>query len=591
MELWSRIKDKVLRIGQYANISPMKAYVLKDKLSNINTALREHPPLLAILLANRGITDEVKAQTFLNPDYDEHLHDPFLLKGMEVAVARILQAIDRNETVLLFGDYDADGIPGSVVFHDFFKKIGFTNFTNYIPHRHDEGFGLNHEAIEQFKTEGVTLMITIDCGTADVAEVDQAVGHGIDVIITDHHEPNGKMPKALAIINPKQESCAYPFDGLCGSGVVFKLIQAILQRRDFGLKPGLEKWWLDLVGLATLSDMVPLVGENRALAYFGLKVLRKSPRPGLAALLRKMRLDQRHLTEDDIGFMISPRINAASRMGVPKDAFDLLATTDLATAGALAEHLDKINNERKGIVAAMVKDAKKHLRAREISGELSEVIVTGNPKWLPSLAGLAANTLAEEFKRPVFIWGRDGSETIKGSCRTYNGTDLMKLMTGAKKLFLEFGGHRLSGGFSLATENVHNLESALSKGFNKAQVKTDSDEESFWVDSEMSLSDISWSTYDLINQLAPFGVGNPKPQFLFSQVVIAGVRDFGKDKNHLELSFETSDKKIVKAIKFFAGTQDRELKAGQKIDLVASLEKSVWRGFPELRLRIVDTTP
>ncbi|MEX1087263.1 MAG: DHH family phosphoesterase, partial [Candidatus Paceibacterota bacterium] len=247
----------------------------KEVSEDTVTAALHHSPLINHLLQRRGITTPEDAERFLKPNYDEHIHDPFLMLGMKEAVERVLQAIDNNEKVLIYSDFDADGIPGAVVLHDFFKEIGFENFTNYIPHRHDEGFGVHLDAIDQFEKDGVQLLITIDCGIADVDEVARAREHGIDVIITDHHEPNGKEPDTVATLDPKQKKCNYPFKELCGSGVIFKLVQGVLATRNFGVTEGREKWYLDMVGLATLSDMVPLVGENRVFASYGLKVLQR----------------------------------------------------------------------------------------------------------------------------------------------------------------------------------------------------------------------------------------------------------------------------------------------------------------------------
>src|SRR3989344_3958189 len=250
------------------------------------------PELFETLLKQRGISSEEK-EDFLSPDY-EKLHDPLLLPDMAKACDRVIKAIKNNEHIVVFSDYDADGIPGAVVLSDFFMRAKYENVSFYIPHRHDEGFGLNLEAIDECARRGAKLIITIDCGIADIPEVAAANTQGIDVIITDHHEPKSTLPEAYAIVNPKRRDSKYPFKELCGSAVVFKLVQAILAKKSFGIKPGMEKWSLDMVAIATLSDMVPLVGENRILARFGLDVLRKSPRPGLAALFKKLNLDQKN---------------------------------------------------------------------------------------------------------------------------------------------------------------------------------------------------------------------------------------------------------------------------------------------------------
>jgi single-stranded-DNA-specific exonuclease len=348
-------------------------------------------PLINRLLGLRSITD---VDAFLAPNYDTQLHDPFLLHDMDKAVARIELAMVNNERITIFSDYDCDGIPGAVVLHDCFKAIGYTNFINYIPHRHYEGFGLNTGAIDKLAEQGVKLVITIDCGTSDVEAVAYAKERGIDVIVTDHHEPHATLPDAAAIINPKLGS--YPFTELCGASTVFKLAQALIAHGNYEIAPGKEKWWLDMVGIATIADMVPLVGENRVFAHYGLQVLRKSRRPGIQQLLQKNKIDQRYLTEEDIGFTIGPRINAASRMDNPEDAFNMLAATDVVEAGAHVDHLEKLNKERKTMVALMTKDLHKRLEHLE---EMPRVLVLGNPEWRPSLVGLAANKLAEEHKR------------------------------------------------------------------------------------------------------------------------------------------------------------------------------------------------
>jgi single-stranded-DNA-specific exonuclease len=630
----------------------MKKYIIRSPQElMIESSLDMN--LLNKLLYHRGIRTPADIEAFLHPNYERHTHDPFLLKDMDKAVERILKAIKsggkenkKSEKIVIYSDYDTDGIPAGVALHDFFRKIGFTNFSNYIPHRHDEGFGVNSDAVKQFVADGVTLLITIDCGIADIGPVTEAQAAGIDVIITDHHLPPEPMPLAFAIINPKQADCTYPEKMLCGAGVVYKLIQALIRRgneekiftnlprsgsggADGVLKDGWEKWLLDMVGIATLSDMVPLTGENRVFAYYGLVVLRKSPRLGLNRLLAELGVDQRYLTEDDVGFTIGPRINAASRMGVPMDAFHLLSTDDPVVAGQYAKHLNEINDERKGTVAALVKEIKKTIKERWGDGSgkggdvaksdatkskksddekvpasttMPSVIVLGNPDWRPSLVGLAANTVAEEYHRPVYLWGRDGDNVIKGSCRSDGETDLVALMrlaeADAPATFIQFGGHAMSGGFAVANDKIHTLSDKLNTAFEKLhnkegkKGKKDSEKmlEAVALDGEMSLTDVTWDTYRTIEKLAPFGTGNPKPLFMFKNITPTSVRQFGKTKNHLELIFSGA----IKAIAFFKTADDwkdilgHELSAGRPFTLIAVFEKSIFRGKTELRLRIVD---
>jgi single-stranded-DNA-specific exonuclease len=590
----------------------MENYAVRDPLlAPKNEDLAMYPPLLQELLSARGISGHEQAQKFLNPDYLRDTHNPFLMKNMERVVDRITAAINKGEKTIIYSDYDADGIPGAVVLHDLFKKLGYKNFENYIPDRHEEGFGLNIAAVEEFAKAGVNLIITIDCGIADNLPVARANELGMEVIITDHHEPNGEVPNAYAILNPKQVDCTYPEKILCGSGVIFKFVQAILQRKhliknastqtpgaqmdeNFGvgieIKDGWEKWLLDMVGLATLSDMVPLTGENRAFAYYGLKVLRISPRVGLMKLLRKVNTNQRYLTEDDIGFTISPRINAASRMGVPMQAFTLLSTQDEAEAGVLADHLNKINDERKGAVAAITKEVRKKITERGEGEVMREILVMGNPNWRPSLLGLVANSLKDDHSRPVFLWGREGGTLIKGSCRSDGSVSVVELMEAVKESFVVFGGHAFSGGFSVSHEKIHSLEENLNVAYRKLMEKGAPEKEKVRIDKKITLEDVTWDTYKLIDKLSPFGVGNPKPVFLLEGIEVADMRQFGKEKNHLGLDFMDENGRKISAISFFSkpGDFSKEPKRGGKVGLVASLEKSTFMGKIELRLRIID---
>ncbi|MEK7116918.1 MAG: single-stranded-DNA-specific exonuclease RecJ [Patescibacteria group bacterium] len=565
--------------------------------------------LIEQLLYNRGIKTEAEKDKFLNPDFVKHLHDPFLLPDMKKAVKRILKAVKNGERIGIWSDYDADGIPGGALLHDFFKLIGFDNFINYIPDRHIEGYGLNSDGIEELAKDKIKLLITIDCGIRDHKEIEHAKKLGMDVIITDHHEQSNGLPEALAIVNPKRADSKYPEKIICGTGVVWKLIEALrlaslAQGKPFDFAQGKEKWLLDLVGLATLSDMVPLVGENRVLAFYGLKVLRKSRRLGLSKLFSNLKINKNNITEDDIGFMITPRINAASRMGHPLDAFKLLTASDEAEAEAYVKHLDNINNERKVMVAGIVKEAKKKIKEKIESEGEKVVIVLGNPNWRPALLGLAAGSIAEEYNRPVFLWGRshfatpfaqgyggskkasrDEENVLKGSCRSDGAVDLVALMERAKDNFIEFGGHKLSGGFSVLFEKIHTLEDALIE----ASTHIVNNEPEILVDAELKLENISENSVAEILKLAPFGAGNEKPLFIFRDILPEKINRFGKTKEHLSINF-SDGLHIIRAISFFTSPDQfgDALKEGIKTNLVANIEKSFYNGSSEIRLRIVD---
>ncbi|MFZ2252547.1 MAG: single-stranded-DNA-specific exonuclease RecJ [Minisyncoccia bacterium] len=569
---------------------PSRKYEVKPGVTEeIAGKLGAYSLLIQQLLVNRGITEGDAADRFLNPDYDTDLHSPFLLTDMHKAVERVLRALRENEHIVIYTDYDCDGIPGGVLLHDFFTAIAYTNFENYIPHRHDEGYGFNADSVPKFKERGATLIITVDCGITDHAAVAAANALGIDVIVTDHHEPSETLPEAFAVINPKRDN-AYPFQGICGTVVAYKLVQAILEEGkkngQITLKDGMEKWWLDLVGIATVADMVPLVDENRTLARYGLSVLRKSQRPGLQHLLRKAGGSQKHLTEDDIGFTIGPRINAASRMDDPEDAFHMLRTRDEVEAGMHVAHLEKLNNERKGVVASMTKEAKKRMSTLD---SLPSVIVMGNPEWRPSLVGLVANGLAEEFNRPAFLWGKDGKGIIKGSCRSEGVTSIVRLMEGASTSFLTFGGHHASGGFSVSHESIHTLPEALISAQAILNTSGEVQREILQADAEITLGEITEELIRSLDSLSPFGMGNPKPLFAIRDVSPQEVVIFGKTQNHTKLKL-TSGRDRYDAICFFKlPTEFTVVPEKEKLcTLLAHIERSFFMGRLETRLRIID---
>ncbi len=377
---------------------------------------------------------------------------------------------------------------------------------------------------------------------------------------------------------------------LFGSGVAFKLVQALISKygEEWKIQKGWEKWLLDMVGIATISDMVPLVGENRIFAHYGLKVLRKSPRLGISKLLRILKIDQSRLTEDDIGFMISPRINAASRMGKPEDAFELLIATDEDEADRLARHLDKINSERKGVVAGIVKEIKKRIAEKNSGGKKMKVLVAGNPDWKPSLLGLVANSLLDDHNGPVFLWGREDGKDLKGSCRSDGCVDLVEMMKEAGDVFVEFGGHKMSGGFTVSFEKISFLEERLEASYEKVSIKIDESE--LDVDAEIGAKDVNVKNCKILEKLSPFGNANEKPIFLWRNLKIAGMKKFGKEFNHLELICDGEDGGKFSAISFFSSPESwgETIKLGDTIDLVGNLELSNFRNREEARVRIVE---
>lgn len=551
--------------------------------------MEKYGELLQTLLSKRGITDALEADIFLNPDYARDMHDPFLMPDMDKACERIKTAIEKDEKIIIYADYDCDGIPGAVILQDLFNQLKYKNYEVYIPKRNSEGYGLNMEAIEQFVNSDAKLLITIDLGITAIEEVKFANKNKIDVIVTDHHLPHEILPEAFAILNPKVGG--YPEKMLCGAGVVFKLCQAFLKKygKNFDIREGNEKWLMDMAGLATLSDMVPLTGENRAIAYFGMKVLKRSPRPGLQKLLAKLNIDQRFLTEDDIGFMVTPRLNAASRMDDPMRAYELLSTTDHGLAGVLAEHLSRINDERKNIVKGIMREVNKKFEKTEDIKD-KNVIVVGHPSWRVGVLGLVASKLCDQYKKPVFVWGKDENDCIKGSCRSDGSVSVVELMTDSKDHFSEFGGHELAGGFTVHADKIHYLEDALSGVYGK--LRKDKKENGGEYDVKSDLSLVSMKSWKDIEKLAPFGFSNPKPTFFFESLKIEEIKKFGKNGSgeHLEITFSDANKKKTKAVSFFSTTESFKapILPGGHANLLATFDLSRFRGKEELRLRVVD---
>ncbi|MDE1919231.1 MAG: single-stranded-DNA-specific exonuclease RecJ [Patescibacteria group bacterium] len=592
-------------------------FPLHDPLhETVREELSFYDDLTAALLARRGVLSREEAEKFLNPSYDLHLHDPFLMVDMEKAARRLSHAILSGERIGVWSDYDCDGIPGGVLMHDFLAKAG-ANFENYIPHRHEEGYGMNVAGIEKLAKSGVKLIVTVDSGITDVEPIARANELGMEVIVTDHHLPAEKLPDAFAILNPNARPVrgkmpeasgspsasasngtraeeTYPFKSLCGSGVAWKLVCATLAAAPAlreRVPEGWEKWLLDMVGLATIADMVPLTGENRVLAAYGLLVMRKSPRIGLQKLCRGMRVDQRKLTEDDVGFMIAPRINAASRMGSAEDAFRLFTTDSESEADLLAKKLEKMNRTRKAEAGTITRAV--HARLKE-KGAVRSVIALGDPEWRPALLGLVANTIADEYERPVFLWGREGNMRLKGSVRSGGGVHILELMRATENTFTEFGGHRAAGGFTVEDTAVFFLEDRLVEAHGKMQKEEADDDLLMRADAVVAPEEITDAFLTKIERLAPFGMENPKPVFLLREVFVRRISHFGKGEEHLKLnvcSREESESGID-AVTFFAkGPLARvaeTLAANSRAHLLAHIERDTFSRENPVRLRLLD---
>ena len=539
--------------------------------------------------ARRGIAE---------PDFDRDLHDPFLFQDMEAAVQLIKNAIDANEKIIIFGDYDADGTSGAVVFHDFFALIDYQNYAVYIPYRFREGYGLQKKHVEEFLSKDAKLIITIDCGITSFEEIKYAEEHGARVIVIDHHLIPPQWPPASAIIDPKRESDPYPYKFLSGAGLAWKVIAAFL-RRHLPQRVGQERWFLDVVAIAAVADMVPLTEENRTLVAYGLKVLEKTRRLGLRALYQRAGLAG-PLTTEDIGFTIAPRINAASRMDHANLSFSLLTTSSRQEAQWLANRLEEKNRERKVLVEQIVKEIESKFL---ISNSQFLIMVTGNKKWPPGVLGIAATRIMERFRVPVFLWGgppaeagldHDASQDIyRGSCRSLGDVNVVELMraaheNGSNPLFEDFGGHKQAGGFAIVPDRIEELAPRLAEALDAMPKEDIADQ--LLLEAPLKPEDVTEDIFEEIEQLQPFGVGNPKPFFLFSGAEIREVKELGNGKGYLKLLIARERQASLEAVSFNGLGHEwlGKLKVGDRVDLAAAVERNTWNGNTNLRLRVVD---
>ena len=561
------------------------------------------------LLYNRGLRTQREINEFFDAEYSVDIHDPFLFKDMARAVERIWNAIGKKEKIIVYGDYDADGICGSVILCTTLKKLG-ADVDVYIPNRFVEGYGLQEKAIGEItKDKKVKLVITVDCGITDVHEVEVLKKAGCDVIITDHHLPPPQPPEAYAIINPKSEGEAYPFTLLCGAGVAFKLACALLKDEHAqGIdtaKEGMEKWLLDMVAIATIADMVPLIGENRTLVKYGLIVIRKTQRVGLRTLfaLRPARalehipfpIPAEMVTAETIAFSIAPRINATSRMDHATISFELLVTEREENAQTLAEHVEALNNERRRTIDQIMKEAEVVIaRESEALGKTPDVIFAGHEDWAVGVVGLVAGRLTEKYGRPSFIYGK-ANGAMKGSCRGIEGFHVVEAMRacaeGEQGLLGEFGGHPMAGGFAVPESNVEKFKACI-REYAMRVLPKDIPPPMLAVDAEIAPDEITWEVCDQLARFEPFGVGNRKPLFVLRGAGVASMRTVGEKESHLKLKVKTvradGSVKFFDCIGFGLSGRMEYFTAGDRVDLVFELETNEWNGTKELQIKIKD---
>jgi len=549
----------------------------KEKIAALATELSVEKTIAKILL-NRGISSFNAAKKYFRPSLDD-LHDPFLMKDMNVAVSRIEKAIENSENILVFGDYDVDGTTAVSLVSSYLKTY-YPNVATYIPDRYEEGYGVSYKGIDFASDNDFSLIIVLDCGIKAIEKVAYATKKNIDFIICDHHKPGAEIPKAIAILNPKRTDCFYPYDELCGCGVGFKLIQALATNRNQTIDDLLP--YLDLVATAIGADIVPMTGENRTLAYFGLQVINTNPRNGFKAIIKQ--LQKSVLTITDVVFTIAPRINAAGRMKHGNYAVELLTEMDFDTAVTFAAAIEKNNADRKELDKKITIDALQQITINKEEERFTTVVYAET--WHKGVIGIVASRLIETYYRPTLVFTKSGDK-LAASARSVKGFDVYNALEKCSDFIEQFGGHKYAAGLTLAPENYEGFKQRFEEVV-KATITPAQLIPEIAIDAEIELEDITPKFYRILAQMAPFGPQNMKPTFKTSAVRDNGYgKQVGADKTHLKLGLiYGADKKTYSAIGF--GLGDKLQKTQNDFDIVYSLDENTWNGYTSIQLLLKD---
>lgn len=531
--------------------------------------------IIGKIIVNRNVTSDEDVRIFITPTRDD-FHDPFLFKGMDIAVDRILQAINNKEKIIIYGDYDVDGITSTTVLKKYLQERGGIVNT-YIPNRLNEGYGLNKEAIKKIKEMGTDLIITVDCGISGIEEVKYAKELGIEVIVTDHHEVGEVLPDALAVIDAKRKDNTYPFNLLAGVGVVFKVIQAISIKLNLKAEEYLK--YLDLVCVGTISDIVPLEGENRTIAKLGLMLIRVTKNVGLRELIKSS--GYKEIDSNTISFGVAPRINACGRMGHEEEALKLFLAETKEEAVEVTKKLNEYNTLRQNTEKAIYEDAVSKIEKENIENKNS--IVVGGYNWHHGVIGIVSSKVTEKYYKPsILLCFEDG--IAKGSGRSIQGFDLYEGLTKCSEFLDKFGGHAMAVGLTLNKENFENFKDKFEKIAEEANIKEMVP--TIYIDEEVKLKDISMDLVKSLSVLEPFGEANKVPLFLIKNLKIDSIRALSEGR-HLKLSLR-DESVVINAIGFDIGNLAEEYKIGDKIDVVGILEINSFNGFSSIQINIKD---
>ena len=537
--------------------------------------------IIAKVLANRGIESLKSSHNFFNPSNDQ-LHDPFMMKNMDIAVDRISKNIQNQKPILIFGDYDVDGTTGASLLYLGLKDLNAI-VEYYIPHREKEGYGLSSGGIDYAQSVGADLLITCDCGINAFQPVDYANEHGVDIIITDHHIPDKKLPNAYAVLNPKQKGCEYPFKGLCGCGVAFKLISAVSEKSGIGQNVGLN--YLDLVALATSADMVPILDENRVLVHGGLDQLEESKSPGIHQLLVQTGLVGESLNVGKLVFGLAPKINAAGRMGDANRTVELLTTSDKTRAEELASILVQENKRRQLIQKDIVNDAIRLVHS-QVDLENNKVVIIGSKGWHPGVVGIVASRIKDEFSRPAIVIAFDKEGIGKGSARSIPHLDLYEALSYAAKFLEGYGGHPMAAGLTVHEDKFENFKSLFLRNVNKILTNDDLIP-AISIDGEMALTDINSRFMRFLEKLGPFGPGNMRPKFVSRNLSISGQPRLMGNGEHIRFIVSQNGRNYP-AVGFKLSSHYEDLIRGVPVDIAYVVEVNQWQGQSNIQLNVRD---
>ena len=536
--------------------------------------------VIALMLVNRGICSYEQAKDFFRPNLSK-LHDPFLMKDMDLAVNRILKSIDRQESIMIFGDYDVDGICSVALLSTYLKKIG-AKVSSYIPDRNKEGYGISNNAINLANQRNQTLIIALDCGIKANKQVDYALEKGIDFIICDHHLPDKSIPKALAVLNPKRLDCEYPFKDLCGCGLGFKLIQAINFKRGSNIDKIVN--YLDLVTLAIAADIVPVVGENRILAHFGLHVINFNPRVGIYRILKNNK--KKEFGFEDLLFYVAPRINASGRIKHASLSLELLVEEDQEKAEKLFKEIDVLNTQRREIEKKITQEALDQIK--ESNSESKNSTIVYKDSWNKGVIGIVASRLIEKHYKPTVVFCKSKDGNLTASARSIKGIDLYNLLCECKESILNFGGHKYAAGLMIEEKKYIEFKESFEKAISR-NLENHLPNQEILIESKIELKSITPKFYRILKQFEPFGPGNKTPIFLTKELYLDGILSkVGKEKEHIKFSVVQNKKHSFPSIGFWMSDKSNKILSQNSFSMAYSIDQNNWNGKKSIQLKIRD---